>query len=163
MTRATPAMTASSGHWLESMSNKEHFHNTREEALLRDQFRCQDCGRTEKDGIELHAHHQQQRWRGGSDSTENLLSLCRDCHVERHGEKRKNPPRKNAVQCPHDDCRRYFDTLPDMKRHFSNSHGRFWESDYKIVDCPTCGELFIPAFPIQARCFACRREVKYQK
>lgn len=62
---------------------------TRREALERDQFRCQNCGRTEADiGRKPDVHHLTpvRAFSNPSDAheLENVISLCRHCH--RHAE-----------------------------------------------------------------------------
>lgn len=52
----------------------------RQEALKRDEHRCQFCTRTEN----LHVHHIRPRAMGGPDELWNLIVLCKDCHVESH-------------------------------------------------------------------------------
>ncbi|MCK9995977.1 MAG: HNH endonuclease, partial [Candidatus Krumholzibacteria bacterium] len=51
---------------------------TRREVLARDQHRCQapGCGRTRF----LEVHHIKPRHQGGSNTTENLMTLCASCH-----------------------------------------------------------------------------------
>jgi hypothetical protein len=46
----------------------------------RDHYSCRCCGRKEK----LHRHHLTFRSRGGMDSTENELMLCKYCHALIH-------------------------------------------------------------------------------
>lgn len=50
----------------------------------RDNWTCQKCG-AGGPGIELHAHHKIPRSRGGSDSLQNLETLCARCHSREHG------------------------------------------------------------------------------
>ncbi|MYC99465.1 MAG: HNH endonuclease [Gammaproteobacteria bacterium] len=52
----------------------------RREVLDRDGWRCVKCGRAGR----LEVDHIRPLHRGGSDSLDNLRSLCRGCHVERH-------------------------------------------------------------------------------
>lgn len=47
----------------------------------RDGYRCQMCGRSPgKDNVKLEAGHKLARARGGSDSLDNLLTLCFECN-----------------------------------------------------------------------------------
>ena len=48
--------------------------------LERDDWRCQECGRMSS----LRVHHCQFRGRSGSDTMENLTTLCADCHRRLH-------------------------------------------------------------------------------
>jgi hypothetical protein len=53
----------------------------RNAALFRDHHTCQECG----DGDPwLHVHHEIPRSEGGTDHLNNLVSLCPDCHADRH-------------------------------------------------------------------------------
>jgi 5-methylcytosine-specific restriction endonuclease McrA len=51
------------------------------EVLKRDSWRCQNCGAHEN----LQVHHCDFRSRGGSDTLENLVTLCVHCHNAVHG------------------------------------------------------------------------------
>lgn len=48
--------------------------------LHRDDFRCQICGRTAKDGVKLEVDHIMPYSKGGSDELSNLWTLCFDCN-----------------------------------------------------------------------------------
>lgn len=48
--------------------------------LQRDGWRCQFCGSMQQ----LQVHHIQFRSHSGSDSEENLMALCVDCHALAH-------------------------------------------------------------------------------
>ncbi|MGO9539970.1 MAG: HNH endonuclease [Terriglobales bacterium] len=52
----------------------------RQEILRRDNWRCQSCGSMSN----LEVHHRQFRSHSGSDSEENLITLCADCHHKSH-------------------------------------------------------------------------------
>jgi 5-methylcytosine-specific restriction endonuclease McrA len=51
------------------------------QVLDRDGWRCQDCGSAEM----LQVHHINSRSKLGHDASENLITLCVDCHRRRHG------------------------------------------------------------------------------
>src|SRR6202008_5203050 len=51
------------------------------QVLKRDRWRCQLCGRREN----LEVHHKTFRSHQGSDSEENLITLCKSCHSTIHG------------------------------------------------------------------------------
>ena len=53
----------------------------RKRALRRDGGQCQDCGAA---GQRAHVHHITPRSDGGGDGLENLVTLCPQCHAERH-------------------------------------------------------------------------------
>ena len=50
------------------------------QVLRRDRWRCQQCGR--RTNLEL--HHLQFLSHLGTDSEENLITLCRECHERLH-------------------------------------------------------------------------------
>ena len=52
----------------------------RYDILRRDNFKCVLCGSSSKDGIRLEVHHKIPVNEGGSDSEENLQTLCNLCH-----------------------------------------------------------------------------------
>jgi len=45
---------------------------------------CKICGIHEGEGIDFHTHHIKPRAKGGSDSKENLIDICNDCHYSIH-------------------------------------------------------------------------------
>lgn len=49
--------------------------------LERDGWRCQECGAMEN----LQVHHIERRSQLGDDAIENLITLCSNCHSQRHG------------------------------------------------------------------------------
>ena len=78
--------------------------NTREAVFVRDNYTCQCCGKSVKNGVILHAHHVIHRSDGGSDSVSNLLTICNKCHTPKNhkpggeldGLKPKNRPLNDA-------------------------------------------------------------------
>lgn len=60
--------------------------------LQRDSWRCQICGRMQQ----LQIHHLKFRSQGGSDSEQNLITLCAGCHEKLH--------RPTTGQYPSDKC-----------------------------------------------------------
>jgi 5-methylcytosine-specific restriction endonuclease McrA len=50
------------------------------EVLCRDRWQCQYCGSLEN----LQIHHKQFRSRSGTDSEDNLITLCAKCHRSLH-------------------------------------------------------------------------------
>ena len=46
----------------------------------RDNFRCQYCGKTPKDGIQLEVDHIIPKCLGGNDSDDNLITSCAQCN-----------------------------------------------------------------------------------
>ena len=56
------------------------YENLRQHVLRRDGWRCQSCGTMSN----LEVHHQEFRSHLGSDSEQNLITLCSDCHAAVH-------------------------------------------------------------------------------
>jgi 5-methylcytosine-specific restriction endonuclease McrA len=52
----------------------------RQQILRRDGWRCQSCGTM----TNLEVHHREFRSDSGSDSEENLITLCTACHARVH-------------------------------------------------------------------------------
>jgi len=61
-------------HWRNST-----WGGLRRQALERDRYTCQKCGRRYPD-VKVEVHHIMPRKFGGRDSLDNLITLCRDCH-----------------------------------------------------------------------------------
>jgi 5-methylcytosine-specific restriction endonuclease McrA len=58
----------------------ESYSELHRTVLQRDGWRCQFCGSMRH----LQVHHIQFRSHSGSDSEENLITLCVDCHAQLH-------------------------------------------------------------------------------
>jgi ATP-dependent DNA helicase RecQ len=56
------------------------YENLRQEILRRDGWRCQSCGTMSH----LEVHHREFRSHSGTDSEENLITLCTACHAAVH-------------------------------------------------------------------------------
>jgi len=56
------------------------YESLRQQVLRRDGWRCQLCGTMSS----LEMHHKQFRSHSGSDSEENLITLCAKCHASSH-------------------------------------------------------------------------------
>lgn len=70
-------------HWAYQKGPNYGFANTKEMVLNRDNYTCQYCGGKHKDS-RLNVHHIRFRSNGGSDSQENLITLCHTCHSLLH-------------------------------------------------------------------------------
>lgn len=77
--------------------------------LYRDNFTCQDCGEFHAfynqhgmyipiDDGQLEVHHIVPVSEGGGDEPENLVTLCKNCHLERHRALRIMA--KEIIKCP---------------------------------------------------------------
>ena len=58
------------------------YESLRQLILRRDGWRCQSCGAMSN----LELHHREFRSHSGSDSEENLITLCSTCHASVHGQ-----------------------------------------------------------------------------
>lgn len=67
--------------WDYQKGNQKGFYNVKAYVLHRDGYQCQKC-KTKKG--KLHVHHVVFRSNGGTDSPENLIVLCSDCHDKLH-------------------------------------------------------------------------------
>lgn len=67
--------------WDYQKGNQKGFYNVKTYVLHRDGYQCQKC-KTRKG--KLHVHHVVFRSNGGTDSPENLIVLCSDCHDKLH-------------------------------------------------------------------------------
>lgn len=76
------------------MRNRHHstaaWQRVRREVLERDGYRCTRCGRAGR----LEVDHIRPVYAGGSDDLDNLRTLCRGCHIDRH--RRKRTPTERA-------------------------------------------------------------------
>jgi 5-methylcytosine-specific restriction endonuclease McrA len=62
--------------------SKKEWRAMREVVLRRDGYACLWCGNNNLRSLVV--HHIVEYWDGGPDSPENLLTLCRSCHVRHH-------------------------------------------------------------------------------
>jgi hypothetical protein len=62
---------------------KKDFYNVKQYILYRDNYKCQSSQKA-KHGKKLHVHHIQFSSNGGSDSPNNLITLCEVCHKNLH-------------------------------------------------------------------------------
>ena len=60
--------------------DREAYQELCRQVLRRDRWRCQQCG--SRSNLEL--HHIKFRSHLGTDSEENLTTLCRECHKRLH-------------------------------------------------------------------------------
>lgn len=67
--------------WDYQKGNKKDFYNVKAYVLHRDGYQCHKC-KTKKG--KMHVHHVVFRSNGGTDSPENLIVLCSDCHDKLH-------------------------------------------------------------------------------
>jgi len=60
--------------------DSESYSKLHRQVLKRDGWRCQVCGSMQH----LQVHHLKFRSHSGSDSEENLITLCAQCHAQAH-------------------------------------------------------------------------------
>lgn len=56
----------------------------REAVFTRDNHTCQCCGKSVKDGAILRVHHIRYRSRGGTNTMNNLITVCTKCHTSKN-------------------------------------------------------------------------------
>jgi len=62
------------------------FQNVKQFILSRDSHTCQKCKKN-KDGLKLHVHHIVFRSKQGTDTPDNLITVCESCHKKLHAHK----------------------------------------------------------------------------
>jgi hypothetical protein len=62
---------------------QKDFYNVKQFILFRDEYSCQKCSGKKKDN-RLHVHHIVFRSKGGTNSPDNLVTLCETCHENLH-------------------------------------------------------------------------------
>ena len=93
------------------------YYNVKQAVLSRDNYTCQSC---KKEAQHLEVHHIIPRHQDGSDSMENLVTLCNDCHKKIHqGELKFNKKVKTFKHQAHMNImrKRIVDAL---KKEFTN-------------------------------------------
>jgi len=67
--------------------NHPMWHKVRAFMLMRDDYTCQHCGAKREWGYKLHVHH--KRYISGREpceyGTDDLTTLCEQCHCKEHG------------------------------------------------------------------------------
>jgi 5-methylcytosine-specific restriction endonuclease McrA len=56
------------------------YRELHQQVLERDGWRCQACGSLQQ----LQVHHQKFRSHSGGDVEQNLITLCAECHEQKH-------------------------------------------------------------------------------
>ena len=66
------------------------WENLKAYAKYRDGYKCRVCGKSKhKDGVRLEVHHIRRKSDGGTDTPDNVVTLCDDCHKAHHQGERK--------------------------------------------------------------------------
>lgn len=68
-----------------SRLNSAEWARQRRRCFARDGYRCRWCGKRGK----LEAHHDTPVDEGGTDDLDNLLTVCRGCHIAHHRAERE--------------------------------------------------------------------------
>ena len=63
------------------MTTRRRSRRLRRRTLNRAGHRCEKCGLA---AGRIEAHHIKPLWKGGSDSIENMMALCKGCHFGEH-------------------------------------------------------------------------------
>ena len=74
--------------WTYQRGDMYGFQNLKQYVLKRDSYTCQSCKKNTKKNVELHVHHIIFKSNGGTDTKNNLIILCKQCHDQLH--KKKN-------------------------------------------------------------------------
>ena len=74
--------------WTYQRGDMYGYQNLKQYILKRDNYGCQSCKKKTKTNTELHIHHIKFRSNGGTDTKNNLMTLCKPCHHKLH--KKKN-------------------------------------------------------------------------
>jgi len=69
---------------IKSINRKPIKGTTRQNVLMRDNYTCQICGATVKDGAKLEIDHIVPYSKGGTNDESNLQVLCQQCNREKH-------------------------------------------------------------------------------
>lgn len=73
--------------WTYQKGDMYGYQNLKQYVLHRDGYICQCCKKNSKKNIELHIHHIVFRSNGGTDTKNNLITLCKPCHDKLHKKK----------------------------------------------------------------------------
>ena len=74
--------------WTYQRGDMYGFQNLKQYVLKRDGYLCQSCKKKTRNNSELHVHHILFKSNGGTDTKNNLITLCKPCHDKLH--KKKN-------------------------------------------------------------------------
>jgi len=67
-----------------------NWENLKAYAKWRDGYKCRACGKSKhKDGVRLEVHHIRRKSDGGTDTPDNVVTLCDACHKAHHQGERK--------------------------------------------------------------------------
>lgn len=107
----------------------------RELILERDEYKCKNCGR---DSSNLEVHHVVPLEKGGSNSIDNLITLCKDCHNSIHSNSKFAPARFGETSSE------TTSTSNDTSSSDNHPIGQDFlqkqrdDSQKRLEDCPEC-------------------------
>ncbi|RZV12546.1 DNA directed RNA polymerase subunit P/RPABC4 [Natrinema hispanicum] len=108
-----------------------NWNSIRKEVLERDGYQCKSCGETEK---ELHVHHVEPLSEGGSNSKNNLKTLCHPCHEDVHGHPIPTAGSTQDRPCPNN---------PNVTYKCSKCKRKVTLFKYGGIRCPMCGNRIL--------------------
>ncbi len=112
----------------------------RKKTYKRDNYTCQRCGyNPEKHTytVPLQAHHIIPRSRGGKDSLDNLITLCRRCHGVQHPDNEAfDDDRPKAPLFPHPDAPEVITTYPKDASKSCNRCKKYYSKPSELVGIP---------------------------
>lgn len=73
--------------WTYQRGEMYGYQNLKQYILNRDGYACNCCKKGSKQNVELQVHHIIFRSNGGTDTKNNLITLCKPCHDKLHGRK----------------------------------------------------------------------------
>lgn len=79
--------------WTYQRGEMYGYQNLKQYILKRDSYTCQSCKKNSNKNVELHIHHIVFRSNGGTDTKNNLTTLCKPCHDKLH--KRKDSQKES--------------------------------------------------------------------
>lgn len=80
------------GYGRQTRESEGGWEKQRRRAIERDEFHCQECGvhGGPEGEAQLHVDHVTPVSAGGTDDVENLRTLCRSCHMTKHGSEKRH-------------------------------------------------------------------------
>jgi|GEM_PF-2612245 len=114
---------------------QKHFGGNREIVLLRDGYRCTECGGTNQ----LCVHHRDWKGRGHptpDNHPDNLITLCNSCHLKLHGPRNAARTREHRRSLPwgkYSKVPRCIGCGTTARKHYAfGLCYRCWKREYRI-------------------------------
>lgn len=127
--------------------NRSEWYWRRMEAIIRDNYECQECGALggRRGDTRLHVHHETPVSDGGENDPENLVTLCPMCHVGHPGKLVPTAESPGDTPCPHPDCDRELQGEDGVRSHYARVHGKPYpwrDWGYETLTCEQCGDEY---------------------